>query len=377
MGTRVSGSEKIKDVLVLGGAGYLGSVLVSRLLKRGFNVRLLDSFLFGDESLLPFKVHPNCEIVRGDIRDRELVGSLMKLSGAVVHLAAIVGDSACEENKQLAIEVNQSATRPIVNLARQCGVRRFIFASSCSVYGQSDFVLTEDSPLTPLSLYAQMKVDSERIVLAAGARNFASTILRLGTLFGLSTRMRFDLVVNQLVVQAFSSGKIVIFNGRQWRPFLHVQDAAEAFIACLEADPNIVAGQVFNAGSEALNCRVEDLGRSITQLIPNTESSIREIKDDHRSYRVSFAKIDTALGFKCHKTLECGISETYKAIKPEWITDASKCQFNNQIELRGLVQAQRPEIRLWNQAHARAKMDGNVVKIGTPKEICVEVEPLR
>src|SRR5580704_15755256 len=181
--------ESVRQILVLGGAGYLGSVVVARFLQRGFRVRVLDSFLFGENSLDDIKEHAGCELVRGDVRDIGAVVKAMRGCDAVVHLAAIVGDPACDDNKQLAMEVNRAATRMLSDVARGCGVRRFVFASSCGVYGASDSRLDEASAVNPLSVYAQTKVDSENILLAATAADFAPTILRLGTLFGLSARM--------------------------------------------------------------------------------------------------------------------------------------------------------------------------------------------
>src|SRR5580700_1434662 len=212
---RKSDPESVRQVLVLGGGGYLGSVVVARLLQGGYRVRVLDSFLFGEGALDGVRAHAGCELVRGDVRDIGAVVKAMRGCDAVVHLAAIVGDPACDDNKQLAMEVNRAATRMLSDVARGCGVRRFVFASSCGVYGASDFCLDETSAVNPLSVYAQTKVDSENILLAAtcrgvdpvaaGAGGFAPTILRLGTLFGLSPRMRFDLVVNLFVARAASS----------------------------------------------------------------------------------------------------------------------------------------------------------------------------
>jgi nucleoside-diphosphate-sugar epimerase len=340
--------ESVRQVLVLGGAGYLGSVVVARLLQRGFKVRVLDSFLFGENSLDDVRTHVNCELIRGDVRDIGAVVKAMKGCDAVVHLAAIVGDPACEDNKQLAIEVNRAATRMLADVARGCGVRRFIFASSCGVYGASEFCLDETSTVNPLSIYAQTKVDSESILLAATrqghgpltspAGDFAPTVLRLGTLFGLSSRMRFDLVVNLFVARAASSGQITVLNGDQWRPFLHVQDAAGAVIKCLEAEQGAAAGEIFNVGSSSLNLQIEQLGCAIARGVPGTEI-IRIENADRRNYRVSFEKIERVLGFRCEWTLESGIEEIYAAIQSGLIADFTTDQFNNQTAMRAMAAA--------------------------------------
>jgi nucleoside-diphosphate-sugar epimerase len=330
--------ESVRQILVLGGAGYLGSVVVARFLQRGFRVRVLDSFLFGENSLDDIKEHAGCELVRGDVRDIGAVVKAMRGCDAVVHLAAIVGDPACDDNKQLAMEVNRAATRMLSDVARGCGVRRFVFASSCGVYGASDFCLDETSAVNPLSVYAQTKVDSENILLAASGVDFAPTILRLGTLFGLSARMRFDLVVNVFVARAASSGKITVLNGEQWRPFLHVQDAARAVAACLEAETSAVSGEIFNVGSASLNLQIEQLGAAIARVVPGTEI-VRVQNGDRRNYRVSFEKIERVLNFHCERTLESGIEEIYTAIQSGLIADFTTEQFNNQIAMRAMAAA--------------------------------------
>jgi nucleoside-diphosphate-sugar epimerase len=350
-------SERAKNILILGGAGYLGSVVVKQLLARGFNVRVLDSFLFGEGSLEDAKKNPNCELVRGDVRDIGAVVQAMRGCDAVVHLAAIVGDQACEENKQLAMEVNRAATRMLVDVARGCGVRRFIFASSCGVYGASDFILDESSALRPLSVYAQTKVDSESILLAAKTHDFAPTVLRLGTLFGLSARMRFDLVVNLFVARAASAGRITILNGEQWRPFLHVQDAGRAILACLEAAPSAVSGEVLNVGSPSMNLRIRELGELIARAIPETRVDAIE-NEDRRSYRVSFEKIHQVLGFQCERTIESGIQEIFEAIRSGALADFTTEQFNNHIAIRAIAQAAGGGLSPLRQLAALARVEG-------------------
>jgi nucleoside-diphosphate-sugar epimerase len=340
---RQAGSHsQTRNVLVLGGAGYLGSVLVPRLLARGFRVRIFDSFLFGEESLRDVRFHQNCELVRGDVRDtKELLRAAVGFD-SVIHLAGIVGDGACEENKQLAMEINCAATRMLAEAAPSCGIRRLLFASSCSVYGSSDARVSESSPLNPLSVYAQSKIESEKVLLATRAPEFAPTILRLGTLFGLSARMRFDLVVNVLVARAVSSGCITICNGRNWRPLLHVRDAARAFVACLEAEAGAVSGQVFNTGSNALNLQIQDLGAMVASLIPGTRVVWVENKADRRTYRASFDKIKQTLGFACRETVESGVREISGAIASGEIADFARwelpaARFDNQLVMRTLV----------------------------------------
>ncbi len=334
--------HRAKRILVTGGAGYLGSVVVAQLIARGSKVRVLDALLFGDKSLDAVKSNPNCELVRGDVRHAPAVAAAMKGCDAVVHLAAIVGDAACDENQQLAAEVNRAATHTLIEMAPACGVRRFIFASSCSVYGASDSFLDETSALNPLSIYARTKIDSEKLLLAAGnhasAKDFSATVLRFGTMFGLSPRMRFDLVVNLFAARAASGGRITVFNAEQWRPFVHVQDAARAVLASLDAPPSAVSGEIFNAGSPALNLQIRDVGEAIQRMIPGTAIDRIENNSDQRNYRVSFEKIQRALGFQCQRTLESGIAEICDTIRSGQLAASAPREFEN----RALARAAAP-----------------------------------
>jgi len=330
--------RKPQTVLVIGGAGYLGSVLVRQLLARGYKVRVLDSLLFGRKSLDPVMNDPGFELIVGDIRDIQAVVQAMKGCDAVIHLAAIVGDPACEENRPLAVEVNRAATQMAMEISRGYGVTRFLFASSCSVYGASDSITDEHSALAPLSTYAQTKIDSEGIVLASKSPDFYPTVLRLSTLFGASPRMRFDLVVNLLTGRAFSNRKITIFNGSQWRPFMHTQDAARALIACLEASPEVVSGQIFNAGDNTLNHQLSDIADNIQEIMPHAQIEPVE-NQDRRNYRVSFDKIRGHLRFTCQWTLKDGIHEIHEMLTSGQVGDFTAEEFSNLATIRVMAQA--------------------------------------
>ena len=340
---RVPSTAKVKRVLVLGGAGYLGSALMPKLLDKGYKVRLLDSFVYGDSSIAGIRSHPDFEVLKGDVREIHSVVDI------VVDLAAIVGDPACDENRRLAVEINRAATRMLIDIARGYGVKRFLFASSCSVYGASQFLMDEFSAASPISTYAQTKVDSEKLLLEVASRDFHPTILRLGTLFGLSPRPRFDLVVNLLTARAAATGKITVFNGQQWRPFLHVRDAARAFMLCMEAEPAVVAGEIFNVGDYNLNHRLTDVSKLVASIVPHVEVAHVD-NGDQRNYRVSFDKIHSRLGFRTEITLEEGIRELYEWIKPNHTIDLSAApQFNNQAMIREFAQsaaAQQSTLRM-------------------------------
>jgi nucleoside-diphosphate-sugar epimerase len=291
---------------------------------------------------------PNFELMAGDVRDIQVVVQAMRGCDAVLDLAAIVGDPACKENPLLATEINRAATRMLIDVCRGYGIQRFFFASTCSVYGASDFIMDEHAQVGPISLYAQTKVDSESLLLAAQSADFHPTILRLATLFGISPRPRFDLVVNLLTARAVRSGKITIFNGEQWRPFMHVHDAARAFITCLEANVDVVSGQIFNAGSSELNHRLSHVAEEICKVIPTVEVD-RVENEDRRNYRVSFDKIHARLGFVCERSLGQGIQEIAEMVRASPIEDFSTEMFNNHAMVRAYGQnadSERSSIRL-------------------------------
>jgi nucleoside-diphosphate-sugar epimerase len=254
----------------------------------------------------------------------------MKQCDAVIDLAALVGDPACAVNKPLSLEINRAATRMLIEICKGYGVSRLLFASTCSVYGASDYLVDELTPPAPLSVYAETKVASEHLLLEAASAEFHPVILRLGTLFGLSPRPRFDLVVNLLAARATAMGKIAIFNGEQWRPFLHVYDAARAFMTTLEASPELVSGKIFNVGDYSLNLRLSSVSEKIAAIIPSVVVEHVE-NGDKRNYRASFDKIHTQLGFQCEKTVEAGVREIYTAIKSRRIADFTASQFNNHL----------------------------------------------
>ncbi len=331
-------SKRVERVLVLGGAGYLGSTLVPMLLRRGYKVRVLDRLLFGADSLAEVQDNSNFELMVGDVRDIQMVVGAVKHCDAVIDLAAIVGDPACAVNKRLSLEVNRAATRMLIDISKGYGVSRLVFASTCSVYGASDYLVDELTTPAPVSTYADTKVASEQLLLEAASPDFHPVILRLGTLFGLSPRRRFDLVVNLLSARAAALGKITIYNGEQWRPFLHVYDAARAFVTALEAASEDVSGEIFNVGDYHLNLRLSEVSRKIAEIAPSVEVEYAE-NGDKRNYRASFDKIHTRLGFRCERTVEFGIREIYQAVSSRQITDFTASQFNNQLVTQVFAQS--------------------------------------
>jgi nucleoside-diphosphate-sugar epimerase len=324
---RTSKSEKDK-ILVIGGAGYIGSALVKRLLELGHPVRVLDLLVYGDSSISEFHGHPNFELVQGDFRNIHTVVSAVKGVDAIVHLGAIVGDSACSIDQDLTIQVNLRATQTIAQVGKGFGIKRFIFASTCSVYGASDEMLDERSALSPLSLYARTKVESEKVLLGMSDADFAPTILRFGTIYGLSGRPRFDLVVNLLTAKAVQDSEASIFGGNQWRPLVHVRDVAEAIVLTLKAPLSDVRGQVFNVGCNDQNYRIADLGPIIKRMMPNARVVTKPV-EDNRNYRVRFDKIQKMLNFQPRYTVRDGMQEIIDAFASGRIVDYRDPRYNN------------------------------------------------
>jgi len=315
-------------VLVIGGAGYIGCWLVSRLLEEGMRVRVLDNAVYGLEPIQNLLKHPNLEYQNGDCRNIHDVVKAMRRVSSVVHLAAIVGDPACEIDRNTTIETNYAATRMLVEIAKGNGVERFLFASSCSVYGASDELMDESSPIRPVSLYGETKEASERALLEAAGDGFHPVLMRFATVFGLSNRPRFDLVVNLLSAKACQDGVITIYNGQQWRPFVHVKDLAEAMILMLEAPLSSISRQIFNVGNNRLNFTLSEVARVIQRVCPDARVEWVE-NADRRNYRVKFDKIEKRLGFRCRYTLEDGVREIKAALDSSQISNYRNVRFSN------------------------------------------------
>lgn len=319
MNIHANGNSK---VLVTGGAGYIGTILVERLLKSGYKVIVLDKLLFGVEPLKHFlkNPNPNLSIIIGDIQNEDDVNRALADADTVIHLAAIVGDTACASHSDLAVNINFSATVKLGDLCKKRKIRRFVFASTCSVYGAgTKDILDEESEVNPVSLYAETRLYGERGILSLADNNFSPVLLRLGTIFGLSPRMRFDLIVNYLTKKAVREKKITIFGGNQWRPLLHVADAAAAFQHALEAPIEKVRNRIFNIGFD--NLQIKDIGAIIARLVPETDVQVIEKIEDKRSYRVSLEKMASELGFKPERTIDVGILEIAEAIRSGAIAD--------------------------------------------------------
>jgi nucleoside-diphosphate-sugar epimerase len=326
---RKGSPSRVRHVLVIGGAGYVGSVLVRQLLELGYRVTLMDALLYGDEGIRDLLDDPQVTVVRGDLRDLEAVVAAARHSQAVVHLGALVGDPACNLEERLAVEINLEATRTVAAVARGLGIRRFVFASTCSVYGASEDLLDETSALAPVSLYARTKMESERVLISMNGGNFAPVVLRFGTFYGASPKPRFDLVVNLLAAKAVTEGAITVFGGSQWRPFLHVEDGAEAIVACLEAPESQVAYQVFNVGSDEQNYTMAQVAEIISATVPGARVQIESPSAAEANYRVSFERIRTVLGYQPRRTIAGAVAEIKDSILSGRIHDYTESRYSN------------------------------------------------
>jgi len=314
--SRLNNGSDRNLVLLIGGAGYIGSALLPKLLDNGYRVRLLDTFLYGDGPIAKWKGHPSLEIVEADFRRVDVVVRAMQGVKTVIHLGAIVGDPACALDEELTIETNLIATRMIAEVTKGEGIEKFIFASSCSVYGASDKYLNEHSELRPVSLYARSKIACEDVLFSMKSATFLPVILRFSTIYGLSGRTRFDLVVNLLTAKAMIDRVITVFGSDQWRPFLHVDDAALAVLYALQASDEAVDETVFNVGSDDQNYTLGDIGRLIKKMVPTAELQLFDNPNiDRRNYRVEFSRIRTKLNFKPKWQPEDGIQQIITAIR--------------------------------------------------------------
>ncbi len=310
---------KNKTILITGGAGYLGSILSRKLLEKGYQVRVMDAMWYGNESIADCMKNENFELINDDIRNLISTVKAMKDVDAVIHLASIVGMPASNIEPRTSEEVNYLATKNIAELCQLHGIETYIFASTFSIYGsQPDKFITEKSLVTPLDYYAKQKFLSER---AIGWLNRAPTILRFGTLFGISPRMRFDLVINLFIAQALMEGKVTVFGGSQYRPFLHVDDAAESLMLALE---NNLTG-TYNVVSE--NLTIMQAAERISKITGCTIEVSKE-NEDLRNYKVSGEKINQT-GFSPKKKIEDAVEEIKNALNSGKVTRYDDAKYSN------------------------------------------------
>ncbi len=293
-------------VLVTGGAGYLGCCLVPEMLARGHAVRVFDRGCFGFDGL-----PAGCEVIQGDIRRLQEHPDLLIDIECVVHLAGLANDPSCDLDAEMAWDVNVESTLELGRRAMEAGVKRFLFASSCAVYGQGVYArLDESSPANPVSTFGRSKRAAEEGLLGLCSATFQPVIVRAGTLFGVSPRMRFDLAINQMVATAEKDNRIEVRGGgRQWRPFIHVRDAARAYNSLMEAPRDVLTENTYNLGSNALNIQISALADAISDQLGSVNIVRATDDDDLRDFRVNFDRLTQTLGFQCEHDLKSGVTE--------------------------------------------------------------------
>jgi len=335
--------KRFKSIAVPGGAGYVGSVLVPRLLQEGYRVKVLDLFLYGREPLQAVSSHPNLELIEGDVRDSEAVARLVEGCDAVIHLACISNDPSVELDPELSRSVNFESFGPFVKLAKRAGVKRFIFASSGSVYGVSDNPnVTEEHPLVPVSLYNKYKAKCEPHLQSEASSDFVPIIVRPATICGYSPRQRLDLTVNILTSHAYFKRKITVFGGSQMRPNLHMQDMVDLYCLLLEVEDDKVYNQIFNAAYH--NYSVAETARIVKGVVqeefPDWDELpiVTQASDDIRSYHISSEKIRRVLDFVPQRSIEDGARDLLRAFRDGLLPGAPDDErYNNVRHMKTLL----------------------------------------
>ena len=325
----------IKTVLVTGGAGYVGAVLVPKLLEKGYQVKVLDLYLFGEDVLSSVKNHPKLKQIKGDIRNRELLKKELHEVDGVIHLACISNDPSFELNPALSRAINYDAFEPLVRISKASGVKRFIYASTSSVYGVSEVKeVTEDHPLLPITDYNKYKGLCEPILLGYQSTEFTTVVIRPATVCGYSPRQRLDLTVNILTNHAVNMGKIIVFGGSQTRPNIHIGDMVDLYLMLLDLPNKMIAGKTYNAGHQ--NYTISEIAEIIRDVVQKEMPLKEELQivttssNDKRSYHISSEKIKRELNFIPKLTIENAVHDLVVAFKagkiPNSMTD--NCYFN-------------------------------------------------
>lgn len=316
----------INNIYVTGGGGYVGAVLVPKLLNKGYQVTVIDLMIYG-ENVLP--KHPNLKVIKGDIRDTKLLKESLKGQHAVIHLACISNDPSFELNPELGKSINLDAFEPLVKIAKEEKVKLFIYASSSSVYGVKDTAnVTEDMPLEPLTDYSKFKAQCEVILNKYQTEDFTTVTIRPATVCGYSPRLRLDLTVNILTNLAINKGEITVFGGEQKRPNVHIEDITDLYLMLLEIDRKKIAGKVFNAGYE--NFKVKEIAQMVKNIIGDQVKISTTSTNDNRSYHISSQKIKNELGYVPKHNIENAVSDLKTAFEIGLIPDSlTKAEYFN------------------------------------------------
>ena len=311
--------SKKRKVLITGGAGYVGSRLIPKLIKENFSVIVYDTFWYG-RHVLPGDKDETLKCVQGDIRDIQKLENLFEDVSDVIHLACISNDPSFDLNPALGRSINLDAFEPLVKLAKINGVTRFIYASSSSVYGvKLEENVTEDLTTNPLTDYSRFKVDCENILMEFIASDFTCTIIRPATICGFSPRQRFDLSVNILTNHAINNNKITVYGGSQFRPNIHIEDMVDCYIALLNADPKVINSKIYNIGTD--NLTMDSIATEVQKYLPRAKI-VHEGTNDLRSYRINSAKIEKEIGFRCRRKVGDAIQELVEAFRKNIFQDS-------------------------------------------------------
>lgn len=325
-------------ILVTGGAGYIGSLLTAELLRTGFRVSVVDRLLFGGESLLGFLPHPDFHFAMADVTEPRTLHNALRRDWpapqAVVHLAAIVGFPACQAiGKPAAWKYNVDATRLVFEQALHLGAEKLIFTSTYSNYGMSEDgqMVSEESALNPQSIYAETKIAAEEYLLGQKDTTCAPLIFRLATLYGISPRTRFDLIINQFVLDAFTRRELIIYQRGYSRSFVHVQDVVHGLLLGLEAETEKVRGQIYNLGSAAGNYTKDEIVGYVIKRLPETVVTYKDLTfgGDMRDIRVNFEKVQRELGFEARLNVDDGVREVLHALRSGLIRDPHDAHYRN------------------------------------------------
>ncbi len=326
-----------RHALITGGAGYIGSLLCGELLRAGWRVTVLDDLLFGGDSLMAYLPNPDFRFIKSNVWEERALRNALKdqlPADAVVHLAGIVGFPACQAvGRQVAWRYNVEATQRVYEQALDLKVGRLVFASSYSNYGVAEEgqPVTEESPLNPQSLYAETKIAAERYLLGQKDAATAPLLFRFATLYGISPRTRFDLILNQFVLEAWTRRELLIYQRGYRRSFVHVQDVVRGIRLGLDAPEEKIRGQVFNLGAADGNHSKDEVVQMILKRLPETQVRYKDLTfgGDMRDIAVSFGKIERELGFKAQLTLDDGVREVLHALQSGLIRDPQDARYRN------------------------------------------------
>ena len=329
--------KSLPKVLIVGGAGFIGTVLASKLLKKNYHVTILDKLIYDHKIIQKnFKNKKNFNFILGDVCDLNIQIKAIKEIDVVVYLAEIVGDPACSAKPEDALKTNYLSVLSFAHLCSHLAIDKFIYTSSCSVYGldKNNKLLSEKSNLNPVSHYARIKIMSEKALLSSASNYFKPTIVRLGTVFGPSIRMRFDLVVNTMSKFAYFNNKIDVNGGDQWRPNIHVEDVADGIISIIKSKKKNVENQIFNLSNDKLNLRIIEIAKKVKNTFKNADLNVKKTSIDPRNYKVTSKKMKNKTGFVAKKSIEDALKEIKDMFRFKKIKNPDNKIYNNLLSLK-------------------------------------------